>query len=119
MTIQTRKMVNLATASTLSSRKSGVMHHKVLPRQPVYLRDSDEPSSSSQAPQNAPLSPSLGSCASSRESQGRGFGRQSGRFCFGLVNCPAYIVWTKSAKWELQLKRGILAVANSKYEFNP
>ncbi len=37
MTIQTRKMVNLATASTLSSRKSVVMHHKVLPRQPVYL----------------------------------------------------------------------------------
>ena len=26
--IQTRKMVNLATASTVSSRKSGVMHHK-------------------------------------------------------------------------------------------
>jgi hypothetical protein len=28
MTIQTRKMVNLATASTVSSRKSGVIHHK-------------------------------------------------------------------------------------------
>jgi len=33
-------MVNSATASTVSSRKSGVMHHIVLPCHPVYCENS-------------------------------------------------------------------------------